>query len=408
MYWQVKNLVAESDIIAIVTVKQLDKKNDDRMIRVDHPNSGSSSYCQNPDYDEFMDVEFLVNDILKADNRYSYPSTLTISDLKGVGRLPKPVSFTVGAKYLVFLEYQDPNQSLQSLRLISPTSGAVQLEGDKTIKKPPLLDGYPPQHREFNEPQLLKRVQELITASIYADVPQGQPNSDFSAERFLLRELLGLPENATDSQIVDLLTSPDKRNAAILLIRYRRIVSAEPKLLEIVKSDGIHDADKLMAAEALCDFGNKEWLPVVKAITTDPNSYLSRTPLKYDAAGLLARAGDFSQFDVVAKGLSEEKDFIKSRAIRQLGNFASTTDPITDTAANFLSDIAKSDKTPRLREYAIESLEKLAKAKPALKEKVIEALEANVNSADESLRTICKVKLTAVYKKSAEPNNTPK
>jgi HEAT repeat protein len=162
-----------------------------------------------------------------------------------------------------------------------------------------------------------------------------------------------------------------------------------------------------MASEALCDFGNKDWLPTIKAMITDPNVKLSHIALKYNAAGLLARAGDFSQFDVIVKGLSDEKDYIRSTAIRELGNFADSTNPVTDSAATLLSNIAKSDKTPRFRIYAIESLEKLAKVKPELKQKIIEALEANTDSVDPNVQRICQVKLM-MYKKPWEPNSPPK
>lgn len=171
MAWQVKDLVDKADIIAVVVVKQLDKKSDERMIHVEDPNRGGYSVLHNPDYDKFMDVEFLVNKILKTDSNHMDFSTLTVPALKsgvkeGVLRCPEPISFIVGARYIVFLVYEDPNQSLQSLRLISDTAGAVRLEGDKTFVKPHLLDSNPPQYpqyREFNEPELLKRVQELIS-----------------------------------------------------------------------------------------------------------------------------------------------------------------------------------------------------------------------------------------------------
>jgi hypothetical protein len=129
--------------------------------------------------------------------------------------------------------------------------------------------------------------------------------------------------------------------------------------------------------------------------------------LKYDVAGLLARVGDFSQFDVVAKGLSDEKYFIRAKAIQMLGKFAHPTDPITDKAAELLLNAAKTEKILVTQEYAIESLEKLAKEKPVLRKKVVEALEANVNSTDKNFQASCRSKLKA-YNKITEPNNPPK
>lgn len=64
---------------------------------------------------------------------------------------------------MVFLKYADPSRGVQSLQLISSTSGAVRLQGNETIHKPPLLDGYPATFRRFNEPELLQRVQQLIS-----------------------------------------------------------------------------------------------------------------------------------------------------------------------------------------------------------------------------------------------------
>lgn len=404
-YWQVKDLVAKADIITIVVVKQLDKKNDDLMIRIEHPNSGDYSIRHNPDYDEFMDVEFLVNDILKEDNKHLHLSTLTIPALKGVGRYPKPVSFIVGARYLVFLEYEDPNRSLESLQLISPTSGAVRLEGNKIIRKPALLDGYPPQFRKFNEPELLQRVQQLITEaeSVSSVKEQEKPTGDSShvsrrcgmVEKTLYREL-GLSEDVNDSVIIQLLDVPNKRASAILLIRYRKISSAIPKLLQIYNNNEIFFLEKIGVAEALCDFGNREWMPTIKALSTDPNSIINRNafkPYKIKIAGLLARAGDYSQFEVVAKGISDSRDYIRFTAVHELGNFGHKTEPITDSAVGLLISAATSDSVPRLRELAIRSLEKIAKKKPEVTSKVIDALEANVDSPDKNLRIICRVKL---------------
>ncbi len=162
-YWQVKDLVGQADIIATVTVKELDKKSDDLMIYVEHPGRGGYSVRHNPDYNEFMDVKFLVNQIFKADNKDLPLLTLTIPVLKGRGRSPKPISFIVAERYLIFLKYGDSSRSPQSLRLLSFTSSAVHLQGNETIRNPHLLDGYLPAHRKFNEPELLQRVQQLIS-----------------------------------------------------------------------------------------------------------------------------------------------------------------------------------------------------------------------------------------------------
>jgi len=218
-----------------------------------------------------------------------------------------------------------------------------------------------------------------------------------------LYDILGLKQDATDSEIIQLLDIPEKRIIATLLIRYRKISSATPKLLEIVRD--VNDSDafimyKIAAAEALCDFGNREWMPTIKALSTDPNSFVGRyIPEKIKVAGLLARAGDYSQFKVVAKGISDSKRSIRSTAIHALSNFGHKTDPVTDSAAELLTFAATSDPVPWLRERAIDALEKIAKTKPQITSKVIDALEANIDSPDKNLRRVCRVKLTIYGRK---------
>jgi len=218
-------------------------------------------------------------------------------------------------------------------------------------------------------------------------------------EKTVYREL-GLSEDVNDSVIIQLLDNPDKRrNAVILLIRYRRILSATPKLLQIFNGDKTNVFTKIAAAEALCDFGNKEWMPTIKALSTDPNGFISRTPHKFDVAGLLARGGDYSQFEIVASGISSNKQHIRGTAIQALGNFGHKTDTVTDSAAELLKSAATSDAVPWLRERAIESLEKIAKIKPEVESKVIAALEANKDSTDKDLRIMCNAKLNSYSKK---------
>jgi len=205
---------------------------------------------------------------------------------------------------------------------------------------------------------------------------------------------LGLNEDANDNEIVKLLDDPDREKLVhvVLAIRYRKISWATPKLLRVFNDSKTHVVEKIWIADALCDFGNREWMPTIKALAVDPNSPLD-IPLKIDVAGLLARAGDYSQFEVVADGVSDSKDYIRSTAIHELGNFGHKTDPVTDSAAELLTSAAKSEPVPFLRERAIESLEKIAKAKPEVTAKVIEALQANKDSSDKDLRIMCRAKL---------------
>lgn len=211
-----------------------------------------------------------------------------------------------------------------------------------------------------------------------------------------LYDILELSEDATDSEIIQLLDMPNKRIIATTLIRHKRISSATPKLLQIVNDVNENNAIimyKIAAAEALCDFGNREWMPTIKTLSIDPNGMISRTSYKFKVAGLLARAGDYSQFEILNNGLTDSRDYIRSTSVHQLRNFGHKTDPVTDSAVKLLTSVAMSDPVPRMREYAIESLEKIAKIKPEVTLKVIDVLKANMDSPDKNLSIICRVKL---------------
>jgi hypothetical protein len=222
-----------------------------------------------------------------------------------------------------------------------------------------------------------------------------EPNrpSEESPEIMILREL-GLSKDVNDTEIIQLLDRSDKRVLVTALIRYRKISLATPKLLGIVNDKKATIPEKLTAAKALCDFGNKEWMPIIKTLSTDPNGLIGRTPLQIDVAGLLARAGDYSQFEVVANQIDNSKYSVRYAAIKALENFQHKTDPVTDSAANLLAFAATSDSVPWLRERAIKSLEKIATTKPAITSKVIDALKANIDSSDKNLQGVCRAKLT--------------
>ena len=133
------------------------------------------------------------------------------------------------------------------------------------------------------------------------------------AERFFIRAL-GLREDVNEVEIVKLLDIPDKQIFATALVSYRRISSATPKLLQIVNDANTLLPAKIAAADTLCDFGNKEWMPTIKALSLDPNSIVSRDPLRIKVAGLFARAGDYSQFEIVATAIRDKKDYVRSSA----------------------------------------------------------------------------------------------
>jgi len=239
----------------------------------------------------------------------------------------------------------------------------------------------------------------ISTAADNGNSPSGRRPG--RTEKRYLRQL-GLAEDVNDSVIIQLLDVPAKRSYATILIRYRKVSSATPKLLEIFNDDKLPLPSKLIAAEALCDFQNREWMPTMKALSEDPNGIIARTPLKYKVAGLLARAGDYSQFEVLAKGISDKKKHIRANVIFQLGNFGHKTNSVTNLAAELLSSAATSDLESYLRAKAIRSLEKMAKIKPEIHSKVLAALQANVGSQNKRLRNMCIVKLKHYNKKLKE------
>jgi len=236
----------------------------------------------------------------------------------------------------------------------------------------------------------------LINMSMATDIrktPVGRRTCEqTNAEKDFLT-LLGLREDVNDAEIIQLFDIPEKQIFAMGVVSYRKISSATPKLLQIVNDANTFIPAKIAAADTLCDFGNKEWIPIIKALSLDPNSIVARNPLRIKVAGLLARAGDYSQFEIVAAAVSDRRKYVRSSAIYELGNFGHKTDPVTDSAAKLLSSVATSDPVPSLRERAIESLEKIAKKKPQIIPKLIDALETNKDSPDKYLGITSRVKL---------------
>ena len=131
-------------------------------------------------------------------------------------------------------------------------------------------------------------------------------------------------------------------------------------------------------------FGNYEWVPQIKAMVTEPNSGIGTGNIA--VAGLLARAGDYSQFEMLTTYIKNKEPMI-AEAIRALGNFD------TNSAASFLKDIAISGPAPSFRIEAIESLDKIAEKRPELLPKLVDALEANKDSNYPPLKKRCAEKL---------------
>jgi hypothetical protein len=222
-------------------------------------------------------------------------------------------------------------------------------------------------------------------------VGPGRPCS--STEKELL-SLLGLPEDVSDAQIIQTLDISGPRRLFVMsLVRYRKIYPATSKLIEIVNDDEVIVFERIAAAEALCDFANKEWVGTIKSLSLDPNSIVARTTLKIKVAGLLARAGDYSQFEIVAGAIGDSRKYVRFSGICELANFRHKTDPVTDLAVELLLSVATTDPEFGLRKMAIYSLEKIAKEKPQIIPNLIHALEANRDSPDKYLGITSRVML---------------
>ncbi|UCG57190.1 MAG: HEAT repeat domain-containing protein, partial [Phycisphaerales bacterium] len=184
----------------------------------------------------------------------------------------------------------------------------------------------------------------ISASSTVATGSSAARHSCSSAEKALLIAL-GLDEEVNDSEIIRLLYIPVKRIYASGLIRYRKISSATPELVQIVNDDGATLFAKLAAAEALCDFGNKEWIKVLKPLVADPNSRVHISS-KIQLGGLLARAGDYSQLEFLASHVAHPKRFVRSGVVQALGNFRGKGRTEVSAAAQLVARVATSDPSP--------------------------------------------------------------
>lgn len=362
-YWKVQDLVGQADIVATVSVKQIRKEDND-----------------------FEHIDLIIDEIFKANNNELNSLTLKIPILSGSQR-PKPVSFIIRGRYMVFLKFADAAKDLQSLQLISPTSGAVLLQGNEVIMPPSFLDGFFSKHRKFNEPQLIQRVRELVVdgPSYYA-LNDGKTVWDTEKQFFTT---LGLSKDVNESDIIELLDVLSIRSLVIGLIRHRKISSASDHLLKIVNNKEISLLVRISAAEALCDFKNKMWLETLRPLLTDPNSILDVT-LKIKIAGLMACVGDYSRFEMLTEYITHSEWYIRLAATRELGNFWDKECKESLAAADILVSAAKSDSETWVRLCSIRSLEKIVEQNPDLTTKLQEAAKANLNSYDPNLSSECK------------------
>ena len=248
----------------------------------------------------------------------------------------------------------------------------------------------------------------VLTATDARKTPAGRRICELAnAEKDFLT-LLGLREDVSDTEIVQLLDIPEKQIFAMGVVKYRKISSAASKLLQIVNDTDTLLPAKICAADTLCSLGNKEWVPTIKSLSLDPNSIVARTTLSIKVAGLLARTGDYSQFEIVAGAIGDSGKYVRFSGICELANFRHKTNPVTDLAVELLLSVATTDPEFGLRKMAIYSLEKIAKEKPQIIPNLIHALEANKDSPDKYLGITSRV-MIKIYgpKRNEEESKQP-
>jgi hypothetical protein len=243
----------------------------------------------------------------------------------------------------------------------------------------------------------------LLLVALLANLSEGAGRKDSrgdaprkisAAEKSLLRSL-DLAEDANEADIIKLLDDPKKRIFAAGLIRCRKIKAAKDKLLELATDEGVDIFTRIAAAEALCDFENKEWIKAIKPLLTEKRSPIAKqTGLKLDIAGLLARAGDFSQMDFIAGYVRDEQVDVRKNAVAALAHFHAAEDKKQcNKAIDLLMSSANNDDAPKVREAAVVGLEDFIKENKVLSSKYVEILEANAESRDKALQTTCKLLL---------------
>lgn len=223
--------------------------------------------------------------------------------------------------------------------------------------------------------------------------------SDKKFQGFCRRKLERYRQDAlTAQQVIEMLDDRTKFLTAISVITRRTMHSTAPKLLEMIEGEGTPYSDKLFAAKTLLHLGNTEWIKPMRVYCADPNLPISSRLL---AAGLLARGGDYSQFDMVKTSLEGDDEDVRRQAAVSLGDFLHRKNQITLQAAQALEAAATRDANAAVRMKAITSLEKIVAERPDQLPVLIRVLQANVNSENPYLRKQCETML----KKYQEPPN---
>lgn len=200
--------------------------------------------------------------------------------------------------------------------------------------------------------------------------------------------LLDIPTDATDQDIISKLDSPQKIAAMQLIVR-RQITDALPKLHMIVEDKNEAILNRSHAARTLLYFKDRGW---IKAIRSLYDSYDAKQFYEIDCkihlAGTLAMIGDYSPIEMVLKGTVHENYLVRIQAARQLAEYNDPNSPVSDIASDALVEMAKSDSDVPVRKESIFALEKIVQKKMEYRNKLLEAVEANVDSIDKDLKAL--------------------
>jgi len=121
----------------------------------------------------------------------------------------------------------------------------------------------------------------VYTGGILADRPVGSVENSLEISSL---QILGLPPDANDQEILSKLVPLDPNGKAIIamdLIARRRITAAVPIMQKIVNDSRVGPLTQITAADALRILGDRSWVPTIKAMLSDPND-----PIRFFSAKL--------------------------------------------------------------------------------------------------------------------------
>jgi hypothetical protein len=256
-HWQLKDLIAKSDVVASVEVK-------------DVVNENNVLYCD-------LSVEKIFKTVYSGHKQLNVTMPYISSH-----RRPKPVTFEVGGRYLVFLIGKDEEVPGSHFLLLSTTSGAVHLQGDKTVIRY-IIDGHPPKRVSFDEIELLKRVKEL-TVEAPTTPADALPDKIEKHIQSLLDPNCNLSDQQLDSILADLQPYKRTMHAARSAIEPLMHTPAQYKIIIALLKPGLesqHSNVRTRAALTLHRLGDSSGLDILIANTkaADPDERLAALEL---------------------------------------------------------------------------------------------------------------------------------